>query len=89
MLIVDNVVRYSLGSTSMADLISRTAHITAFAENVRDNADSAYRWLHEPQRGLGGAVPIELWQPRKDMTRLKISSDALSMGCTCSALLEL
>ena len=44
----------------MADLISRTAHITAFAEYVLENVDSAHRWLREPQRGLGGAVPIEL-----------------------------
>jgi len=50
----------SMLSPHMSDRLYRLAHVIALAEYVWENEDSAHRWLHEPQRGLGGAVPLEL-----------------------------
>jgi putative toxin-antitoxin system antitoxin component (TIGR02293 family) len=47
-------------SAQMSDRLYRLARIVAMAEYVLEGADSARVWMHEHQRALGGAKPLEL-----------------------------
>jgi putative toxin-antitoxin system antitoxin component (TIGR02293 family) len=42
-----------------SDRIFRMVKIFALAAKVLESEEMARRWLHKPQRGLGGKVPIE------------------------------
>lgn len=44
------------------DRLYRLARLTAFAEEVFENAERAHQWLLEPQRGLGHRAPLALVQ---------------------------
>lgn len=45
---------------AQGDRLYRLARIVAMAEEVFEDTERAYRWLREPQRGLGGRVPLDL-----------------------------
>ena len=49
-------------SISEGDRLFRVARIFALASSVLENEDMARKWLHRPQRGLGGRVPIQVIQ---------------------------
>lgn len=49
-------------SPAQSDRLYRLARIVALAEDVFENEARARRWLREPQRGLGGRVPLDLQQ---------------------------
>jgi putative toxin-antitoxin system antitoxin component (TIGR02293 family) len=42
------------------DRLYRLARLAALAEEVFENLDRAREWLRQPQRGLGGRVPLDL-----------------------------
>ena len=42
-----------------SDRLVRVARIAALAEDVLGSRDKAGRWLQKPNRGLGGATPLE------------------------------
>ncbi len=44
------------------DRLFRIARIFALAVSVLENEEMARKWLHRPQRGLGGRVPIQVIQ---------------------------
>jgi putative toxin-antitoxin system antitoxin component (TIGR02293 family) len=44
------------------DRLVRSARLYAIAAEVLEDEAAAARWLKSPQRGLGGAVPLELAQ---------------------------
>jgi len=43
-----------------ADRLLRAARLFSIASDVLEDADAAVRWLKSPQRGLAGAIPLEL-----------------------------
>lgn len=43
---------------AQGDRLYRLARIVAMAEAVFEDRERAYRWLQEPQRGLGERVPL-------------------------------
>ena len=43
-----------------SDRLARVARVYATAARVLGSRDKAARWLHAPNRGLGGAAPIAL-----------------------------
>jgi len=43
-----------------SDRLARIARVTTLAEETFGDAERAARWLRKPNRGLGGAVPLEL-----------------------------
>lgn len=43
-----------------SDRLARIARITALAEETFGDGERAARWLRTPNRGLGGAVPLEM-----------------------------
>lgn len=45
---------------AQGDRLYRLARIVAMAEQAFENTQRAYRWLQEPQRGLGARVPLTL-----------------------------
>ena len=45
---------------SASDRLYRVARILALAEHVIEDRQQALDWLHAPQHGLGGRVPVEL-----------------------------
>lgn len=45
---------------AQGDRLYRLARIVAMAEAVFEDTERAYRWLREPQRGLGERVPLAL-----------------------------
>ncbi|MDN5848308.1 MAG: DUF2384 domain-containing protein [Nitrococcus sp.] len=45
---------------AQGDRLYRLARIVAMAEEVFEDMERAYRWLREPQRGLGERVPLSL-----------------------------
>jgi putative toxin-antitoxin system antitoxin component (TIGR02293 family) len=47
-------------TTEESDRLIRFARIAALANETFGEQDRAARWLRKPNRGLGGAVPIEL-----------------------------
>ncbi len=47
-------------SISEGDRLFRIARIFALAVSVLENEEMARKWLHRPQRGLGGRVPIHV-----------------------------
>lgn len=47
-------------SPAQGDRLYRLARIVALAEEVLENEERARRWLREPQRGLGGRLPLNL-----------------------------
>lgn len=42
------------------DRLVRTARLYALAAEVLEDAQAAARWLKSPQRGLNGAIPLDL-----------------------------
>lgn len=44
------------------DRLVRSARLYAIAVEVLEDSQAAAQWLKSPQRGLGGAVPLELAQ---------------------------
>jgi len=42
------------------DRLLRAARLFSIASEVLEDADAAARWLKSPQRGLAGAIPLEL-----------------------------
>lgn len=52
----------SHGTLSMTetDLLVRHAQLLKQATDVLEDADSAKEWLHSPQSGLGGKIPLDL-----------------------------
>jgi putative toxin-antitoxin system antitoxin component (TIGR02293 family) len=56
--------RDSQGKLSIAegDRLFRIAKIFALAAQVLEDDDMARKWLHRPQRGLGGRAPIQVIQ---------------------------
>ena len=50
-----------LGSVA-SDRLYRLALIFTFAKEVLEDVDMALQWLHKPQYGLGGRVPLEMLQ---------------------------
>lgn len=49
-------------SITEGDRLYRMARIFALTISVLEDEEMAKRWLHRPQRGLGGRVPIEVIQ---------------------------
>ena len=47
-------------NAQMSDRLYRLARIVAMAEYVLEGADSARTWMHEHQRALGGAKPLDV-----------------------------
>ena len=47
-------------NAQMSDRLYRLARIVAMAEYVLEGADSARMWMHENQRALGGAKPLDV-----------------------------
>lgn len=47
---------------AQGDRLYRLARIAALAEEVFEDAQRMRDWLHEPQRGLGNRVPLDLLQ---------------------------
>jgi putative toxin-antitoxin system antitoxin component (TIGR02293 family) len=45
---------------AQGDRLYRLARLVALAEGVFEDAERAYQWLREPQRGLGNRVPLAL-----------------------------
>lgn len=45
---------------AQGDRLYRLARLVALAEEVFEDRDRAHSWLRQPQRGLGGRVPLEL-----------------------------
>jgi putative toxin-antitoxin system antitoxin component (TIGR02293 family) len=45
-----------------SDRLARLARITALAEEVFEDKDSALRWLHKPNRYLDGRSPLDLME---------------------------
>ncbi len=45
---------------NVSDRLYRIARIFALAEEVLEDKESAKRWLHRPQSGLGERTPLEL-----------------------------
>lgn len=45
-----------------SDRLARIARITALAEETFGDEERAAHWLRAPNRGLGGAVPLEMLQ---------------------------
>lgn len=46
-------------SESESDDLVRVAGLYAMAENVLEGKDNAAQWMREPNRSLGGALPID------------------------------
>ncbi len=49
-------------SSVASDRLYRLARIYACAEDVLEDRDQAVEWLHSPQFGLGGRIPLEMIQ---------------------------
>ncbi len=47
-------------SPEESDRLARIARISALAEETFQNPEKAARWLRKPNRGLSGAVPLDL-----------------------------
>jgi putative toxin-antitoxin system antitoxin component (TIGR02293 family) len=45
---------------SESDRLFRLARVAALAVDVLEGEEKARRWLHKPNRALGGAVPLSL-----------------------------
>ncbi len=45
---------------SESDRLFRLARVAALALEVLEEAEKARRWLHKPNRALGGEVPLDL-----------------------------
>ena len=45
---------------SASDRLFRIANIFALAKQVFESEDAALKWLHNPQIGLGGRVPLDM-----------------------------
>ena len=54
------IARRARLSHGASDRLYRVASILALAEHVLEARKEALAWLHAPQHGLGGRVPIEL-----------------------------
>ena len=49
-------------STAASDRLYRLALVFSFARDVFEDDKMALEWLHKPQLGLGGRVPLEMLQ---------------------------
>lgn len=47
-------------TTAAGDRLYRLAHIFSFAKEVLEGEKPALDWLHHPQVGLGGRIPLDL-----------------------------
>ena len=47
------------------------ASVIAFAEYVLGTSEKAERWMHKPNRAMGGAVPVELLDTQLGETRVR------------------
>ena len=45
---------------SASDRLFRVANIFASAKQVFESEEAALKWLHNPQIGLGGRVPLDM-----------------------------
>jgi putative toxin-antitoxin system antitoxin component (TIGR02293 family) len=45
---------------AQSDRLYRLARLVALAEEVFEDRERAHSWLRQPQRGLGGRVPLEM-----------------------------
>ena len=54
-----------------SDRAFRVANAFAYAETVFGEADKALRWMHKPNRAMGGAVPVELLDTQLGETRVR------------------
>jgi len=54
-----------------SDRAFRVANAFAYAETVLGDADKALRWMHKPNRAMGGAVPVELLDTQIGESRVR------------------
>ncbi|MBI4689586.1 MAG: DUF2384 domain-containing protein, partial [Nitrospirae bacterium] len=62
------------------DRLFRIARIFALAVSVLESEEMARKWMHRPQRGLGGRVPIQVIQTEAGVQEVEDLLEKIEFG---------